>query len=609
MKPKKLGISLKYKLLLLLTVIPVVSLTIYIALATRLFEEDKIAYVKDSSVSVARSLAVQFRMEINSFNEKIKPIVESFNLNEQKFSTLSTELFAKFDRIDGLVLVQRAPNGNYLKLGSLKKSNQFGEAFVNDRALLDRIRAEATQTGIVITETPFSDMHLLVATVIGDVAAVNHMVVLGLYRASELYGAFTKANIYKHFLIDKTGHVRLSPAKAKMSEKATHEILQSKLPEGALDIFDKKAQIVSYADAGVAGMKITAIVDRNEALAAVNALLIKSLLFFAALISSTIIISVIASVQLTSSLRELYEGTKLIAKGQFDVRIKIRSNDEIGGLAEGFNFMAGEVSRLLIEASEGARMAGELATVKVVQETLFPKEKTDIGQYHIVGHFEPASECGGDWWNYSQIGDKIYLWIGDATGHGAPAAMVTSAAKSAATIIEDLPYITPGKALEIMNKAIHETSKGRILMTFFVAAIDIKTGELTYANASHEPPYVIRARQDGGKITKKDLEPLIEARGSRLGDKRSSLYNEAKVQLKEGDTLLFYTDGIVDLMSPSGKAWGERGFIKSICDSAAAGPTAENKMVKMKANIASYRESTALVDDITLLVCQYGGAA
>src|SRR5690606_22171795 len=131
-----------------------------------------------------------------------------------------------------------------------------------------------------------------------------------------------------------------------------------------------------------------------------------------------------------------------------------------------------------------------------------------------------------------------------------------------------IPFITPGKALEILNKAIHETAKSRILMTFFLAAIDQKTGEMIYANASHESPYIVRARKDGKPISKKDLEPLVEANGPRLGDKRSSVYKESKTQLLKGDTIVFYTDGIIDVKNPAGKVWGERGFIKSICDSA-----------------------------------------
>jgi len=142
MKQKKLGISLKYKLLFLLTAIPVLSLSIYIVLATHLFENDKIAYVKDSSVAVARSLAVQFRMEVNSFIDKIKPIVESYDFNTQKFSDASMALFNKQDRLDGLVIIQKTSSGEYKRLGEMKKENQFSEKFVADKNLIDSVRAE-----------------------------------------------------------------------------------------------------------------------------------------------------------------------------------------------------------------------------------------------------------------------------------------------------------------------------------------------------------------------------------------------------------------------------------------------------------------------------------
>src|SRR5205823_2940179 len=117
---------------------------------------------------------------------------------------------------------------------------------------------------------------------------------------------------------------------------------------------------------------------------------------------------------------------------------------EVGGLAESFNYMAAEVSRLMSETAEKARMQSELATVKTVQETLFPASQSQFGPIRIKGHFEPASECGGDWWNYSRVEDKIFLWIGDATGHGAPAALITGAACSAAAVIEGLPDMSPG---------------------------------------------------------------------------------------------------------------------------------------------------------------------
>lgn len=609
MQDKKMGLSLKYKLLVLLTAIPVVSLSIYISLATRLFESDKIAYVKDSSVAVAKSLAVQFRMEVMSFVEKVKPVIESYNQDEQKFSDLSRDLFGQQDRLDALILIQRAADGQYVRRGELVKGSQVAEEFLKNAVDFQREIKGIVRNGLLITGTAFSDMHLVIGTLIGDPREVNHFVALGLYRASDLHAAFTKSQIYRNLLVDRAGQVLLGPQDSKIDNMALQEILKSTLPEGALEVESDKPQIVSYANTGVSDMRIASVVNKEDALSAVNALLLQSLLFFLALIASTVIISVIASIKLTSALRDLYEATKKVAKGQFDVRVNTESNDEVGGLAEGFNFMAAEVSRLMIETQEKARMASELKTVKVVQETLFPDEKCKMGPFQIIGHFEPASECGGDWWNYSRVGDKLYLWIGDATGHGAPAAMVTSAAKSAVTIIEDLPLLTPGKALEIMNRAIHETSKGKILMTFFVASVDLKTGELVYANASHEPPYLIHNAGIGKKILKRDLIPLVEVNGPRLGDKRSSSYPESKIHLSKGDLLLFYTDGIIDLKNSSGKAWGERGFVKSVCDSVSVSGGVENKIIELKSKIRNYRQESELVDDITLMMCEYGEAS
>jgi sigma-B regulation protein RsbU (phosphoserine phosphatase) len=600
---------LKYKLLFLLTIVPVVSLAIYILLATRLFEQDKIAYVKDTSVAVAKSLSIQFRLEVGGFVEKVRPIIDGYDFSLQKFGETAELAFRKQERLDALIVYQKNIQGNFTLLGVLKKNTSFANDFTANIQAIERIRNKSEDGGLLVEALEGSDFHLVIANTLGDRKAVDHFVMVGLYRATDLYRAFTSAKMYEHYLLNRSGKVELGPKTSKLTDEVFGAISKTTLPEGAIDVPGKHPLIVSYADTGVEGMKILASVDRNQALVAVNALLWKSLLFFVTLIATTVIVSLIASVSLTSTIKELYEATRQIAQGKFDIRVKSRSNDEVGGLAEGFNFMAEEVSRLMKETSEKARMANELETVKIVQDNLLPKSEHFTKGYSIAGHFEPASECGGDWWNYNEVGDKLFLWIGDATGHGAPAAMVTSAAKSVSTIIEDMPEITPSRALAIMNKAIHGTAKGKILMTFFLACIDTKTGEMTFANASHEPPYLIRNSSKLLKVTKKDLEPIMTVNGPRLGDKVDSTYQEGKIIFAPGDAILFYTDGVVDLKNAAGKPWGERGFIKSICESATNGKTAIARLDKIRASVETYREKTVLPDDITLLICQHGEVA
>lgn len=602
MEEKKLGLSLKYKLLMLLTFIPLASLSVYLFIATKEFEKDKLPYVLDSTAAMAKSLAQQVRVEIDTFLEKSSTLVRGFDLAERQFNATALENFKQAERFDALVLFQHGTNGEYVKIGELTKGGETASSFLADQKLFQTIWKNASVSGLAIQDYKNSEVHLVISFLIGNAQSADHTIAVGLYRSADIYKAFTASPLYASYLINKRGQIDLGSRKA-FGPDFFKPIVSSSLPEGTHEIGEEKPQIVGYSSVGVGQMFVVSVVDKNEALKAVENLIIKSLIFFVGLIAVTVIISLLASIKLTSTLRDLFDATKLVAKGQFNIQIQRTSNDEVGGLADGFNYMAKEMERLLKETKAKARMEGELETVKLVQETLFPVDKTKIGDFSVVGHFEPASECGGDWWNYSVVGGKLYLWIGDATGHGAPAAMVTSAAKAAATIIESIPGVTPGQAMGVLNKAIAETTKGRILMTFFIGAIDLKTGEMIYANASHEPPYIIRGGTE--KVSKKNLEPLIDVGGSRLGDNRDAVYEEGKAQLNAGDAILMYTDGIVDLKNLEGKAWGERGFIKSICESASASKVLDGRLLELKNKITTYRQKTELPDDITLVMCQY----
>jgi sigma-B regulation protein RsbU (phosphoserine phosphatase) len=239
-----------------------------------------------------------------------------------------------------------------------------------------------------------------------------------------------------------------------------------------------------------------------------------------------------------------------------------------------------------------------------VQETLFPDTEARIGPLEIAGYYEPASECGGDWWHYCTVGSKIFLWIGDATGHGAPAALITSAAKSASTIIERL-NISPAKALELLNRSIYDVSKGRIMMTFFLAAFDPATGEMAYCNASHEAPLLFRHGEEG--LKKRDLLPLNDVNNPRLGQARDSVYTQTTVTLGKGDAVLFYTDGIPDIQNPAHEAWGEREFLKNFVLANKDYPNVRDSVERFVASFKEHRQGAPLIDDVTFFMVKNEG--
>ena len=132
MEDKKLGVSLKYKLLLLLTLIPLVSLSSYFFLATEEYKTDKIAYIHDSSVAVAKSVSTQVRAEVNAFLEVVRPIVANFDQVDGQFNPTGLGLFEGAVRIDALVLFQKKDGGQYVKVGTIDRKNEFVDAFTAD---------------------------------------------------------------------------------------------------------------------------------------------------------------------------------------------------------------------------------------------------------------------------------------------------------------------------------------------------------------------------------------------------------------------------------------------------------------------------------------------
>ncbi|MBX7231212.1 MAG: SpoIIE family protein phosphatase [Bdellovibrionales bacterium] len=614
---RKIRISLRYKILLLLTLIPLITLALYLRLAIDLFEKDKIAYVYDSGVTLTRSLAMQFKSEIDFFLNTARPIVEGFNSKDAALVAQKQKLLEAFPQLGALILLQYESNSGYQKVMELISPWASGIQQIRDINFIKRIQIRAQQNEFFIISGDPNTSSLFMVSRMGSSQTSPHWVLIGLYRASHFLHAFSQGTLYQNFLIDSIDTMDLTTGKNNKNilegenlKSFFEPVRKGQLPESSFELVSsrKKKTLVSYAEVGVGGLKVASVVERNKVTKAVDILIVKSMIFFLALLSLTALVSIFASTQLTATLSDLYNATKKIASGHFNVRVQTRSNDEVGGLADGFNAMAAEVSRLMKDTAQKARMESELNTVRTVQETLFPNPLGHFDQIKIAGYFEPASECGGDWWNYSLIGENVLLCIGDATGHGAPAALITSAARSAAAVIELLGGVKPHQALEIMNYAIHETSKGKINMTFFLALIHKNTGKMVYANASHDPPYLVKKSREG-KLSKKNLIPLMEANGARLGEKSNSTYQQTEIQLDPGDCLVFYTDGIIDIQDPQGQRWGERAFLKTLTSSLGNSEKLESKLALIKKNIVGYRGDAQLIDDVTLFMAEFKDVA
>ena len=142
------------------------------------------------------------------------------------------------------------------------------------------------------------------------------------------------------------------------------------------------------------------------------------------------------------------------------------------------------------------------------------------------------------------------------------------------------------------------------MMTFFLACYDPETKTLTYSNASHEAPFLIRPTTE--KLKKKDLVPLNEITSPRLGQARDTQYEQVSVQLATGDRLFFYTDGVPDIQNPALEIWGEREFIKNIVASNQEFPPVHDSVQRLVEVFSDYRQKAPLKDDVTFFMAQVG---
>jgi serine phosphatase RsbU (regulator of sigma subunit) len=310
-------------------------------------------------------------------------------------------------------------------------------------------------------------------------------------------------------------------------------------------------------------------------------------------------IAVYQGLRISRPIKRLAVGADEIAHGHLERRVPVTRADEIGQLGENFNRMADRIVVLLEETAAKATLEKELEVARAVQDQLVPQaDVLERGPVKIVGYYQPASQCGGDWWTYHELADgRLLMLVGDVTGHGVPSAMITAVAKAACDTVRivEREDVDVSRLLSLMNRAIGESGKRKFVMTCFASILDPNTRVLTYANAGHNFPYIVR---DGALS-------VLTARGNRLGDQVESHYPAQTARLCAGDLLVLYTDGIVECEDARGEEYGEKRFRASLVEAAAApDPVAVREHVLVRAH--SFYAGHPHKDDITLVFGRVG---
>ena len=175
-----------------------------------------------------------------------------------------------------------------------------------------------------------------------------------------------------------------------------------------------------------------------------------------------------------------------------------------------------------------------------IQQASLPKEVPELEGWQIAHHYQPAREVGGDFYDFLELGDgHLGLVVGDATGKGMPAALVMSTTLGMLRAVA--PSLdSPGEVLRRINEALSAHIPPSTFVTCFYAILEPESGRLLYANAGHNLP----CRRHDGQADE------LRARGMPLGLMPGMAYEEKEAMLETGDSVLFYSDGLVEAHDP-----------------------------------------------------------
>ncbi len=198
------------------------------------------------------------------------------------------------------------------------------------------------------------------------------------------------------------------------------------------------------------------------------------------------------------------------------------------------------------EAQERERINQELRVARLIQQTLLPKAVPELSGWQMAASYRPAREVGGDFYDFLELPDgRLGIVIGDVTSKGVPAALVMATTRSVLRATA-LQFVSPGQVLEQANALLCPDMPPKMFVTCFYAILDPESGRLSYANAGHHLPY--RRHQSG--VTE------LRATGMPLGAMPGMRYEEQEVFLGDGDTVLFYSDGLVEAHDASREMFG-----------------------------------------------------
>jgi sigma-B regulation protein RsbU (phosphoserine phosphatase) len=272
-----------------------------------------------------------------------------------------------------------------------------------------------------------------------------------------------------------------------------------------------------------------------------------------------LVIGFVLARQITGAVHDLFTGTEHLRNRDFTYHIPVRARDQLGELAESFNVMTGEITQLIRENAEKARMEQEMLAAREIQQKLLPSGPMSVPGLAVTAFCEPAREVAGDYFDFLTISPtKLGVLIADVSGKGLPAGLYMAQLK---VLVQSLArtHTSPREFLKAVNRVVADNIDSKSFITMSYGVVDLVEKRMTFARAGHCPLIRVPGAAPAGLRKAELITPDGLVLGLKIDDGAmfDAMIQEVSVPLSPDDLIVFYTDGISETMNDAFDCYGE----------------------------------------------------
>lgn len=271
-----------------------------------------------------------------------------------------------------------------------------------------------------------------------------------------------------------------------------------------------------------------------------------------------------------------------------------------GSLSETHRQRQRLAAELQTEREAAARMAGELEAARNIQLGMLPAAHLlRDARVELAAFLEPAKEVGGDLYDFAMVdADRLFFMVADVSGKGLAASLVMTISK----VLTKSSALRHGSDLAGMvnsvNQEISRENPGMLFVTAFIGLLDLQSGHLSFCNAGHDAPYLLRAGQP--------QQLPMTGGGPPLCTLDDFAYGVADLDLQAGDCLLVLTDGVTEAMDDSQNLYGHQ-RLRLVLQPLAADVTPLNLVQAVVNDVGRFAAGVPPYDDLTVLALRWHG--